>query len=824
MYCHVNVKTGSRGSGQSAAAKYDYISRAGKYEAARQDEVVHVESGSMPAFASSDARLYWAAADSHERSNGRLFRSLTAALPNSLDSAGRLDLARSFAAHVTAGELPYTLVVHAGLSRVESKPNNPHLHLVFSERVNDGVARAAELWFRRAAPKGGDPATGGAKKSERTKPREWLEETRQAWAAEMNLAFGRSGVADRVTSESHATELARAREAGDAAEEERLLLSPPSAHIGPAAKHKWEDRSSGAPELKPDRYAACEEASASAREARSAHARDAAEAAEARSRVETLDVEIAALEAEQRRADASARRRREAAARREAERRRAEAKWEEKSKARETALGHLPGGVELYLAHLADLDPKWNVNGNKQTTRDSVDAALAAAESDRARLGRLRGVLSDEAAAARYREESGKGAGRFNTADLDRALAPAEALRKRVSRVRELFATPGGDAAFFSALEDRSPSWPRTAAPTDIERALDVAERRLDRPQAATWEHRVVLDAEQEFPDVPSTAWRRTGEGFNEFTDSGRPGRRLTQTLSDRARAGAIAAERPEPPAPPGLVKRLFEWVRERVERLLGRFRPSKAAHHQDRSPGGDVEPAGAAPAESEPAEGGLAGQLISAANTAARQWGNTTPATDTLISAAASIGARRETPAAQRAVLEQINWETAPLVGRSTEAAGVKRRCLGEREAAAGKRHQQALSEWSALPGRGRWMTRRPERERPGPPNRQEVAAARDELFGVVRAAMAAELERVMPSSRPPSEPARTLPAETMRHHDAPSPPSGALRSDGAVERPAERKRPVRVPTRDTSSRPAPATSPPVRPPPRDRGHEPSF
>ena len=109
MYCHVNVKTGSRGSGQSAAAKYDYISRAGKYGAARQDELVHIESGCMPSFAASDARLYWAAADSHERSNGRLFRSLTAALPNSLDSAGRLQLARSFAAHVTAGELPYTL-------------------------------------------------------------------------------------------------------------------------------------------------------------------------------------------------------------------------------------------------------------------------------------------------------------------------------------------------------------------------------------------------------------------------------------------------------------------------------------------------------------------------------------------------------------------------------------------------------------------------------------------------------------------------------------------------------------------------------------------
>ena len=132
MYCHVNVKTGSRGSGQSAAAKYDYISRTGKYEAACQDEVVHIESGAMPSFASSDARLYWAAADTHERSNGRLFRSLTAALPNSLDAADRLDLARTFAAHVTGGELPYTLAVHAGHSKKAGVADNPHLHLVFS--------------------------------------------------------------------------------------------------------------------------------------------------------------------------------------------------------------------------------------------------------------------------------------------------------------------------------------------------------------------------------------------------------------------------------------------------------------------------------------------------------------------------------------------------------------------------------------------------------------------------------------------------------------------------------------------------------------------
>ena len=807
MYCHLNVKTGSRMTGQSAAAKYDYISRDGRYARACQDEVVHLESGSMPAFASSDARVYWAAADSHERSNGRLFRSLTAALPNSLDLAGRLELARSFAAHVTAGQMPYTLARARRPVEGGGGASNPHLHLVFSERVNDGVERAAEQWFRRAAPAGRDPASGGARKSERTKPREWLEETRETWAAEMNLAFGRAGVADRVTAESHAAQLARAREAGDAAEEERLLLNPPSEHIGPAAKHRWEERS---PEQKPDRYVEYEQASAAAREARLAHARDAAEAAEARRRIDALDVKIAALEAEQRRAEAAARRRKEAAARREAEKRRDEAKWKENAKDRETALGLLPGGVELYLAHLADIDPKWNVNDNHATTRENVDAALEAAESDAPRLERLRGVLTDEAAAARYRQHLGKGAGRAGTADLDEALAPAEALRRRVSRLRELFAAPGGDAAFFTALEDRNPSWPRTAAPIDIERALGVAKRSRDRRHAATWEHRVVLEAEQQFPGASSAAWRRTGERFDEFTDAGRPGRRLTRTLSDRARALAIAAERPEPPASPGLVKRLFEWVRERVRKMLHRLRPSKAAHHRDRSPGNDVQPARAAAAEQARQERRQGHKLIAAARAAARRWGDIPLATDTVVSVAESISVRPGTAAAHRAVLERIR-EAAPHSSLTTEAAALRRRCRAEKDAAADQRHQQALGEWEAQSWTRRRIAGRPKREHPGPPNRHDLAAARDELAGVVSSAMMTELEKLMPQRRPPSpraDGARTPPAK-----------AAARRDQHQVERPAEGQPQVPVRTPDTRPKPAPA-----RPPaPRDRGHEPS-
>ena len=94
------------------------------------------------------ARTYWAAADDHERANGRLYREVQFALPNELSPEARRELAGRFAAQLTdvgeEGKLAYTLALHKGESTVPDKPDNPHAHLMFSERVNDGVERSAE--------------------------------------------------------------------------------------------------------------------------------------------------------------------------------------------------------------------------------------------------------------------------------------------------------------------------------------------------------------------------------------------------------------------------------------------------------------------------------------------------------------------------------------------------------------------------------------------------------------------------------------------------------------------------------------------------------
>ena len=172
--------------------------------------------------------------------------------------------------------------------------------------------------------------------------------------------------------------------------------------------------------------------------------------------------------------------------------------WREKRDARVDALANLPGGLELFHAHLADRDPKWGVNGNTTSTRENIDAALTAAESDDRRLKRLRGVLSDEADAARYREELDRVTGQFTTSDLDRVLDTVERERderelqqwreKRDARGDALANLPGGLELFHAHLADRDPKWGvngnTTSTRENIDAALTAAEsddRRLNR-------------------------------------------------------------------------------------------------------------------------------------------------------------------------------------------------------------------------------------------------------------------------------------------------------------------------------------------------------
>ena len=186
---HLTAKTGSRNGGQSAKAKADYIQREGRYSRDR-DEVLHTQSGHLPEWAERPAD-YWDAADLHERANGRLFKEVEFALPVELTLGQQKALASEFAQHLTGAErLPYTLAIHAGGGE------NPHCHLMISERINDGIERPGNQWFKRYNAK--QPERGGAQKTEALKPKAWLEQTREAWADHANRALERAGHDARI--------------------------------------------------------------------------------------------------------------------------------------------------------------------------------------------------------------------------------------------------------------------------------------------------------------------------------------------------------------------------------------------------------------------------------------------------------------------------------------------------------------------------------------------------------------------------------------------------------------------------------------------------
>ena len=224
---HIKASFGSRAGGQSARAKSDYIEREGRYEK-DGEELEHKEHGNLPEWAEDDPGEYWEAADKHERSNGRLYSEVQFALPKELNEAERWAAASNFAAQLTGPEkLPYTLAIHRGGAEGE----NPHAHLMYSERGNDGIERSAEQWFRRYNGKA--PETGGARKSRSAKAGDWLANTRKAWEQTANQALERAGREERIDGRSLAERRDEAYRSGDLVRAAELSREP-NVHLGPS--------------------------------------------------------------------------------------------------------------------------------------------------------------------------------------------------------------------------------------------------------------------------------------------------------------------------------------------------------------------------------------------------------------------------------------------------------------------------------------------------------------------------------------------------------------------------------------------------------------
>jgi hypothetical protein len=138
--------------------------------------------------------LFWTAADRYERANGATYREIEIALPRELNPTQREALVLDFIRQEIGERHAHQWAIHnpgAALAGGEQ----PHAHLMYSERTVDGIERGAEQYFKRY--NGQHPERGGCRKDS-AGTEERLLEIRQRWAEVQNAHLQQQGHAVRV--------------------------------------------------------------------------------------------------------------------------------------------------------------------------------------------------------------------------------------------------------------------------------------------------------------------------------------------------------------------------------------------------------------------------------------------------------------------------------------------------------------------------------------------------------------------------------------------------------------------------------------------------
>lgn len=153
---HHRIKSGKKGTAREHAA---YIERQGRYES-RGEDLIYTSYGNMPAWAANNPNLFWRMADGYERANAAAYREHEIALPNELTVDQLIALAERLVLELVGGK-PYQYAIHAPDGSLGAIPN-PHVHLMYSDRLPDGIDRSPERMFSRYNAK--QPELGGCRK------------------------------------------------------------------------------------------------------------------------------------------------------------------------------------------------------------------------------------------------------------------------------------------------------------------------------------------------------------------------------------------------------------------------------------------------------------------------------------------------------------------------------------------------------------------------------------------------------------------------------------------------------------------------------------
>ncbi|NGH11913.1 MobA/MobL family protein [Escherichia coli] len=140
------MKVGKRGSGASHAG---YIAREGKYAQylEKGERLEAISHGNMPDWAQNHPQRFWEAADALERKNGNVYREMEIALPRELTTQQRVALVQDWVTQEIGDRHAYQWAIH--VPGAADGKEQPHVHLMFSDRIRDDIPRDPDEYFRR---------------------------------------------------------------------------------------------------------------------------------------------------------------------------------------------------------------------------------------------------------------------------------------------------------------------------------------------------------------------------------------------------------------------------------------------------------------------------------------------------------------------------------------------------------------------------------------------------------------------------------------------------------------------------------------------------
>ena len=202
------MKVGKKGKAAPHAA---YIVREGQYAKRLEhgEKLEATEAGNMPAWAKAQPQQFWRAADVFERVNGTAYREMEIALPRELEPTQRAELVRAFVRQEIGEHHAYQWAIHT--PNAADGGEQPHVHLMFSERQCDGIDRDPDQYFKRynaKAPEKGGARTGYGPSAGKTltaaERAAELKALRERWQVLCNEHLEMAGHGQRIDMRSYA--------------------------------------------------------------------------------------------------------------------------------------------------------------------------------------------------------------------------------------------------------------------------------------------------------------------------------------------------------------------------------------------------------------------------------------------------------------------------------------------------------------------------------------------------------------------------------------------------------------------------------------------